>query len=72
MGLEEYWLEMEPEGESVPDVWFDQQLAHEAGCSPSELREWDAVDVLDLWDRVIVEGRMAAKHRKELERDRIR
>lgn len=71
MGLPEIWLTMDSSGEGLPRELLPLAVARARGCSPEDVRGWPEDDVLDELAWLDVEGRMARKHAKEIERARI-
>lgn len=71
MGLPDYWLEMDTEGPGIPSTLHPLVVARSLNCSPQEVRDWPEDDVLDQLMWMDIEGRIARKHAKELERERV-
>lgn len=62
---------MDSEGESVPGEWLELIVGLELGCRPDDVRAMWVNDVMDVLDRMHVEGRIQRKRGKELERARL-
>lgn len=72
LGLPDYWLEMDPDGEGIPSQLVPLALARSLNCSPQAVREWPDEDVLDQLMWMDVEGRLSRMRAKDLERSLIR
>lgn len=62
---------MDSEHEPVPDGWLELMVGIEIGCRPDDVRGMWVNDVMDVLDRMHVEGRIQMKRGKELERARL-
>ncbi len=72
MGLEEYWLEMDPEGEPMPAEFTVLSVAKYLALSPREVRALPVEDVENAFLMIEIEGLLARRRAQDFERQAAR